>query len=62
MLPDHVVVRHEDDVVHVVVVGVTAQQLLDQGSELGTGLGVQLDTVEVPGPIHRREKPADDKI
>ena len=58
MLPDHIVGRHEDDVVHAVVGGVAAQQLLDDCLELWAGLPVQLDAVQVPGPVDCREKPA----
>ena len=58
MLPDHVVGRHEDDVVHAKVGGVAPQQLLDNRLELGAGLLVQLDTEQVPGAVNRREKPA----
>ena len=56
MLPDHVVRRHEDDVVHAVVGGVAAQQLVDHSLELGAGFVVQLDAVQVPGAVHRREQ------
>ena len=56
MLPDHVVRRHEDDVVHAVVGGVAAQQLVDHSLELGAGFAVQLDAVQVPGAVHRREQ------
>ena len=58
MLPDHVVGRHEDDVVHAVVGGVAAQQLLDDRLELRAGLLIQLDAEQVPGPVDSREKPA----
>ena len=58
MLPDHVVGRHEDDVVHAVVGGVAAQQLLDDRLELRAGLLIQLDAEQVPGPVDCREKPA----
>ena len=51
MLPDHVVWRHDDDVVHAVVGGVAPQQLLDNRLELGAGLLVQLDTEQVPGAV-----------
>ena len=56
MLPDHVVGRHEDDVVHAVVGGVTPQQLLDHSLELGAGFAVQLDTIQVPRAVHCREQ------
>ena len=58
MLPDHVIRRHEDDVVHAVVGGVAAQQLLYDSLELWAGLLVQLDAVQVPGPVDCRKKPA----
>ena len=51
MLPDHVVGRHEDDVVHAVVGGVAAQQLLDDRLELWARLLIQLDAEQVPGPV-----------
>ena len=56
MLPDHIVRRHEDDVVHAVVGGVAAQQLVDHSLELGAGFVVQLDAVQVPWAVHRREQ------
>ena len=58
MLPDHVVGWHEDDVVHTMVGGVAAQQLLDDGLELWAGLLIQLDAEQVPGPVDCREEPA----
>lgn len=56
MLPDHVVRRHEDDVVHAMVGGVAAQQFFDHSLELGARFVVQLDTVQVPGSVHCREQ------
>ena len=56
MLPDEVVRRLEDNIVGSEVFCVAADQPPDDRLEAWAGLRVKLDTVQVPGPVHRRKE------